>query len=84
MKDFSDPGKALAYIADCQLATVEWMATIKRKSQSDYRRQIDIAETCVAAAVLFSAPADIDNTRMLDVSIAGSVEAYAKALEERP
>jgi hypothetical protein len=35
---------ALAYITDCCLATVSYMAMLKRKSKSEFERQISIAQ----------------------------------------
>lgn len=83
MKEFNTPGEALAYIADCQLATVGHMAMIKRKSKYEYERQISIAAICVAAAVRYSDPADVAKTRINEVAAVGSIEAYAKAIEDR-
>lgn len=83
MKEFNTPGEALAYIADCQLATVDEMAIRKRKPVYEYARQKRIAETCIAAALRFSNVGDIAKTRILAVNASGSVEAYAKAIEDR-
>ena len=83
MKEFNTPGEALAYIADCQLATVDDMAIRKRKPVHEYARQKSLAETCVAAAVRFSDPKHIAKTRINEVAAVGSVEAYAKAIEDR-
>lgn len=83
MKEFNTPGAALAYIADCQLATVGHMAMVKRKSVHEYARQKSIAETCIAAALRFSNVGEIAKTQILAVNEAGSVEAYAKAIEDR-
>ena len=81
MKEFNTPGEALAYIADCQLATVDYMAVRKRWPKNEYIRQKRIAETCVAAALRFANVGDIAKTRILAVNSAGSVEAYAKVME---
>jgi hypothetical protein len=83
MKEFLTPGAALAYIANCQLATIDDMALKKRKPVHEYARQKSIAETCVAAALRFSNVGDIAKTRILAVNAVGSVEAYAKAIEDR-
>lgn len=83
MKEFNTPGEALAHIADCQLATVEEMALRKRRPKYEYIRQKEIAQTCVSAAVRFSGANHIARTRINEVAAVGSVEAYAKAIEDR-
>ena len=40
-----DPAQALVYITDCTLATVCDLATKKKKSKSEFARQISIAQT---------------------------------------
>ena len=37
--------EAVAYIADCNLATVSHMAMLKRRPKGEYQRQIRIAQT---------------------------------------
>ncbi len=39
--------EALAYITDCNLATVSHMALLRSKSKSEFRRQIDIAQKTI-------------------------------------
>lgn len=39
--------EALDYIVDCTLATVSWMAMLRSRSKSEYRRQISIAQHSV-------------------------------------
>lgn len=40
-------GQALAYITDCNLATVAHMASKKSRPKGEYDRQIEIAQTAV-------------------------------------
>lgn len=54
MKNFKTPEEALAYIADCTLATVATMASKKSKSNYEFKRQIDIAQTAVDALKQFN------------------------------
>ena len=43
-RDIRSPEDALAYFADCQLATVSSMAEKKSRPKYEYERQIDIAQ----------------------------------------
>lgn len=43
----ASPEEALAYITDCNLATVSHMALLKSKSKSEFRRQIEIAQKAI-------------------------------------
>ena len=45
--DVSTPGDALAYITDCNLATIESMAIKKSRPKYEYQRQIGIAQKAV-------------------------------------
>lgn len=74
--DVRDPGQALAYITDCNLATVCDMATKKSRPKAEFERQKAIAQKAVdwmkAMGVDYSA------TRAVDVVSAGSVDAWAQ------
>lgn len=71
---------AFAYLADCQLATVAHTAMRKRKSKSEYRRQISIAQTFCDWAY---AEGIMDpGNRLEDVRAKGNnVSAWAKEFE---
>lgn len=45
--DVDSPDKALAFMVDCTLATVEAMALIKSRKKGEYSRQIKIAQSGV-------------------------------------
>lgn len=45
--DSRSPEQALAYMADCCLATVEHMALLKSRPKQEYIRQISIAQSAV-------------------------------------
>lgn len=75
------PAQALAYIADCTLATVEAMAMAKSRRKGEYMRQISIAQTAVDW--MFLMDVDVSGTRAADVANhRGSVEAWAKSMED--
>lgn len=74
------PAQALAYIADCTLATVEGMAMAKSRRKGEYMRQISIAQTAVDW--MFLMDVDVSGTRAADVANhRGKVEAWAKSME---
>lgn len=80
-----DPGRALAYITDCNLATVADMAMKKSRSKSEFERQILIAQTAVDWMV--NMKIDFSGTRVVNVVSVGSVEAWAAqytAMTEAP
>lgn len=68
-------GEALAYLTDCTLATVEYMACLKSKSKSEYQRQIRIAQLgCDWMEDLGVSPA---GTRATDIIGKTTVEEWA-------
>lgn len=54
-------GKALAYLLDCTLATVESLAITKSRKQYEYKRQISIAQTTLDWCRQFGV--DVSKTR---------------------
>ena len=46
-KDVKDPASALAYITDCNLATVENMAFRKSRPKHEFERQVSIAQYAI-------------------------------------
>lgn len=69
------PAQALAYITDCNLATVCDLASKKSKSKHEYSRQISIAQQAIDWMVAMDI--DFSGTRAVDVQKFGSVEAWA-------
>lgn len=70
---------ALAYILDCNLATVEGMAMKKSRPSGEYARQIAIAQKTYDWAIKFGS--DISQTRGADIKT--TVEDWAKQYEVR-
>lgn len=71
---------ALAYLLDCNLATVEGMAGKKSRPSGEYKRQISIAQQHLDWAIVFDA--DISRTRAVEVkNHRGNVAAWAKSQE---
>ena len=68
---------ALAYITDCNLATVCSMAGKKSRSKSELERQINIAQLGVDALRSEASAELLSGTRIEDVLVAGSVQAWA-------
>ena len=66
---------ALAYITDCNLATVSSMAMKKSRPKHEFERQIAIAQTAIDWMV--SMGIDFSTTRANDVIMCGSVENWA-------
>ena len=78
--DVNSPAKALEYIVDCTLATVESMAMTKSRKKREYQRQISIAQKGVDWLVGFWVQSY--TTRVADVVECGwSVEKWAKQFE---
>ena len=71
-----EPGQALAYITDCNLATVSDMARKKSRAKSEYERQIGIAQRGVDWLVAMKV--DVAGTRAVEVIAAGGVAAWAQ------
>jgi hypothetical protein len=65
--DVNNPTKALAYLLDCSLATVEEMATKKSKPKMEFERQISIAQLNFNWALSYCNPEDLSGTRAADV-----------------
>jgi len=79
-EDVSNINEAFAYALDCNLATVEHMATLKRKSATEYTRQIAIAQLMVDWSREFNI--DCSRTRLDDVDFAGgAVARWAESVE---
>lgn len=57
----SNPAQALAYITDCNMATVEEMATKKSRNKREYKRQINIAQ--IAIDWMIEMKVDMSGTR---------------------
>lgn len=79
--NFNDPGEALAYIADCTLATVCDMACKKSRRKHEYERQISIAQVAIDAMKRFGV--SYSGTRAMEVDEHGSVQAWAKFWEQK-
>lgn len=72
---------ALAYITDCQLATVSSMAMKKSRPKNEYQRQISIATKCVEWCALYGCICKVGD-RMFEARNMG-VEQWAKQYEPR-
>ena len=70
-----DPGKALAYITDCTLATVSDLAGKKSRPKHEFERQKSIAQTVINWMVQMKV--DFSTTRASEVVAVGSVDAWA-------
>lgn len=83
MKQVHTVEQALAYMADCTLATVDDYAMKKRPPVREYRRQRLIAQSAVDWMQKFGVSAE--RTRAEDVikQHNGSVDAYAEAIRTR-
>lgn len=67
---------AYIYMVDCQLATVVRMATLKSRSEGDYKRQISIAQIGVDNIIIFKL--NQNDSRIKEVfDLGGSVQVYA-------
>lgn len=71
---------ALDYLTDCTLATVSDLAMKKSRSQYEFKRQIDIAQTGVDQMRRFNLP---PTGRAADVKaeFGGSVEKWAEQFD---
>lgn len=72
-------GDLIDYLVDCTLATVDRLASQKRRSKYEYERQISIAQLGIDKGVFTGVPftgrgADV-------ISMGGSVAAWAKTRE---
>lgn len=84
MKDYEvqNISQALAYMVECTLATVETMATTKKKSKREYQRQIDIAQKGINWMCLFGCLTET-SSRTFDARNDGSVAMWAAKLEKQ-
>ena len=73
-----DAKLALAYITDCNLATICDMACKKSRPKYEFERQIKIAQTAIDWMNCFKI--DYSNTRAVEVAKFGSVEKWAQQL----
>lgn len=76
--DVKDPGSALAYITDCNLATVEAMAMKRTRAMIEFERQKAIAQKAIDWMVDMGV--DFSTTRAADVVKAGGIDAWVKPL----
>lgn len=75
--DVRSPEEALAYITDCNLATVSSMAMLKSRKKGEFERQISIAQA--ACDWMRSMNIDVSTTRAKDVSeYGGSVKEWVQ------
>ena len=72
--DVRTPEQALAYITDCNLATVSSMAMLKSRKKSEYERQISIAQT--ALTWMMQMGVDMSGTRAEEIQD-GDVSKWA-------
>ena len=70
------PSDALAYITDCQLATVCSMASKKSRPKYEFERQMSIAQTAITW--MQEMGVDVSTTRAEDVVAAGGVKKWAE------
>ena len=78
------PEQAVLYLTDCTLATVSTMASKKRRSNCEYRRQIGIAQTGYDWLIGYPETIEADHeSRVKDVRdfYNGSVAEWAKKYE---
>jgi len=80
-RDVHSPEKALAYIADCTLATVQSMAMKKSRPKGEYSRQKSIAQQAIDW--MRDMNVDMSGTRAQDVfeSTQGCVDLWAANYE---
>ncbi len=71
---------ALSYLTDCTLATVCDLAMKKSRSNSEFKRQMSIAQCGINWMKDFGVPLD---SRAVDVDAIGSVEEWAAQYDVR-
>ncbi len=78
--DISTTDEAFAYMADCNLATVELLASQKARSRMHFLRHINVAQTALRLAASFDI--DLRGTRADEVcdKFDGSVEDWANSM----
>lgn len=74
------PEQALAYITDCNLATVCELAMRKYRLKHEFERQISIAQTAIDWMIAMNV--DMSGTRAVEVIKCGSVWDWARAFME--
>jgi len=77
-RDVGTPEAALVYITDCNLATVDYMATLKNRPKYEFKRQIDIAQKAIWWMQAFKV--DFSTTRAQDIAdkyVNASVQDWA-------
>ncbi len=72
------PGEALAYVTDCNLATIERMASRRSRSERELKRQISIAQQAIDWMIAFDV--DFSATRAVEAVAAGGVEAWVRSM----
>lgn len=77
-----DTGGALAYLADCTLATVCDLASKKSAPKSELNRQISMAQTAIDWMDRFGV--NYEGTRAAEVKRMGSVAAWADTFRPQP
>jgi len=73
---------AFVYIADCNLATVTYLALLKRKTKSEYKRQINIAQIMVDCIQKFQLNPEGTRAESIIKDYNGSVKDWSKQDEE--
>lgn len=79
-----DPGMLIAYITDCNLATVADMAMKKSRPKYEYERQIMIAQFSIDKAIELGIDKEYySTTRVYEIinDFNGSVAEWAKRFE---
>ena len=75
------PEEALLYITDCNLATVQYLASLKNKSKSEFSRQISIAQKSCNWLKEFGI--DSKGTRAEDIINKTTVKNWIKPYERK-
>ena len=73
--------QALAYVTDCNLATVCDLASLKKPPKQEFARQISIAQQAIDW--MRSYGVDFTGTRAVDVVKAGNVATWAERFRPR-
>ena len=73
---------AFVYITDCNLATVTYLTLLKRKTKSEYERQINIAQTMVDCIQKFELNPGTTRAVSVMYNYNGSVKDWSKQFEE--
>ncbi len=78
------PQQALLYMAECQLATVTSLAIRKKRGKYEYKRQIDIAQTCIDQIQQLKISKNVNSRAYTVISrFGGKVEDWAKHYEPK-